>query len=577
MSWALQVLLFCSIANVAIAFLFPGVPIVRVPEYTAIGFKNTTVKGTSANLYFGLPYAKPPVGNLRFEKPEPLSPSLLKVVKATSWPKACHQVVDATSMGIHSSEDCLYLNVMTPTKPSHKLRPVLVFIHGGGYEYGYTEEYGFQYFVDNFVSQDLVMVTLQYRLAHLGFFATRDHEINGNFGHFDQLEALRFVKRNIRAFGGDPNRITLAGHSAGSVSVHTLSLSPKTKNLYNQEIHIAGSNYAKWPIDNDIVYNQSDIISTAVGCNQVNTKARKVCLKKVPNEKFWQARIDLGLPDFPTSQIDILYWTSVFDNDFFGGKKLDQLQREAPRRKTLYGVDAGEGLLWTLYTNNPITNVFAIGRGFSPENRTTANLDTIKNFLPQLLTDARFTPAIKQNVINDILEFYKIGDQYNTYPLYYFDKYTELYSDLIMKVPTSKEIEAKLQMNWPDQYMFVFNYTRPIDRPIIGDLPGHGYFLMYFAGLEIYTFNGLTHTAVDNELQTQLSEMFVSFVKTEQPSSNGVSAPKITLQNEIPYLEFTPSVITDNKDFKSKLNFWNQLDTKYGYDFVRQVPLPYPQ
>uniref|UniRef100_A0AC35GIL8 Carboxylesterase type B domain-containing protein n=1 Tax=Panagrolaimus sp. PS1159 TaxID=55785 RepID=A0AC35GIL8_9BILA len=121
--------------------------------------------------YLGMPYVKPPE---RFEKAEPLQPSLFKVVQAKSWPAACHQMNDIGDAS-PVSEDCLYFNVFTPTKQSKKLRPVFVFIHGGGYFAGFTQAYGFEYFVDNFVSKDIIFVSLQYRVAHFGFLATRDH------------------------------------------------------------------------------------------------------------------------------------------------------------------------------------------------------------------------------------------------------------------------------------------------------------------------------------------------------------------------------------------------------------------
>ena len=106
---------------------------------------------------------------INFQKTQSLSPNVSKVVKAFSWPQACHQVIDARTLGINSSEDCLYLNIMTPTTLNKKqLLPVFVFIHGGGYVYGYSQAYGFEYFVDNFVSKDIIMVTLQYRIAHFG-------------------------------------------------------------------------------------------------------------------------------------------------------------------------------------------------------------------------------------------------------------------------------------------------------------------------------------------------------------------------------------------------------------------------
>uniref|UniRef100_A0A914Z8Z1 Carboxylic ester hydrolase n=1 Tax=Panagrolaimus superbus TaxID=310955 RepID=A0A914Z8Z1_9BILA len=428
MKWILQCLMLLCFGDVALShFQIPGVPIVVLPEYTAYGIKNVTRKGTEAFLYLGLPYVKPPV---RFEKPEPLTVtplSFLKPKNATQWKPACHQVVDVYPSAI-TSEDCLYLNIFTPTKVGLKNLPVFVFIHGGGYSYGYTQAYGYEYFVDNFISQNIIMVTLQYRLAHFGFFATRDHVINGNFAHFDQLEALKYIKRNIKAFGGDPNKITLSGHSAGSTSTHALSLSPKTKDLYNQEIHIAGSNYALWGIASEMVFNHSELIGTQVGCAQANTLERKKCLQKVDYKKFWEARVELGLPDFVPDKFDMLYWTSNFDNDFFGGKTLDELQAAAPKRRAMYGVDFGEGLLESIITDNPITNVFSKSRGaYTYENRTLANAEKIRGVLLQMLTDPKFNSTTENVIVDRIFAYYNIGIGANaTDPLHYWYKLTEV-------------------------------------------------------------------------------------------------------------------------------------------------------
>uniref|UniRef100_A0AC34G0N7 Carboxylesterase type B domain-containing protein n=1 Tax=Panagrolaimus sp. ES5 TaxID=591445 RepID=A0AC34G0N7_9BILA len=166
MKWILQCLVLFYLGDVALShFQIPGKPIVVLPEFTVHGIKNTTNKGTDAFLYLGIPYAKPPV---RFEKAEPLPITLLtplKQVDAKKWKAACHQVVDVSDTTV-TSEDCLYLNVFTPTNSTKKNLPVYIFIHGGGYSYGYTQAYGYEYFVDNFISQDIIMVTLQYRLAH---------------------------------------------------------------------------------------------------------------------------------------------------------------------------------------------------------------------------------------------------------------------------------------------------------------------------------------------------------------------------------------------------------------------------
>uniref|UniRef100_A0A914ZD07 Carboxylic ester hydrolase n=1 Tax=Panagrolaimus superbus TaxID=310955 RepID=A0A914ZD07_9BILA len=548
------VLLNCSILLVFFAgafahFQIPGLPIVRIPEYTAFGFKNTTHKGIESYLYLGLPYVKPPE---RFEKSEPLNPNLVKRVQAKAWPNACHQIIDVGD-AVKTSEDCLYLNVFTPAKFSTKLRPVFVFIHGGGYAYGNTEAYGSEYFIDNFISQDIIVVTLQYRVAHFGYLATRDHVINGNFGLFDQLEALKFIKRNIIGFGGDPNQITLGGHSAGSTSTHALSLRPDTKNLYNQEIRLAGSNYAIWGISSESNFNQSELISNAVGCNQVDSHARKACLKQVDYKRFWEVRKELHLFDIVPDKIDALYWTPNFDNDFFQGKTLDELQAMAPKRKTLYGLDIGESLHMTLITQNPITNIYGIARGgYTYENRSAATPEKIREFILQLLVDPKFdNPATKEAIINRVFNFYQIGVGPNaTDPNHYFYKLTEV-NQIILKGATGTEIEAKYDLGWRDLYLFQLNYVRPQDLDQI---------------------DGISNTTEDNLVQKNLVQVFYNFIKGQNPSSNGISIPKVTA-NSIPYMLINDQTTIGTTDIKPTVDFWKQLAADYQFDFLRQIHL----
>uniref|UniRef100_A0A914YX56 Carboxylic ester hydrolase n=1 Tax=Panagrolaimus superbus TaxID=310955 RepID=A0A914YX56_9BILA len=500
-------------------------------------------------------------------KPQPLSPIPGKAVNATVFSPACHQIENMAHFGIESSEDCLYLNIMTPSEPSNELYPVLVFIHGGGFSYGFTKVYGYETYVNNIVSQKVIMITLQYRLAHFGFLATDDFEVAGNFAHFDQIVALQFLQKNIKAFGGDPSKITLAGHSAGSLSVHTLSMSPKAKNLFNQEIHMAASNHAEWAISKK-VFNHSKLISEAVGCGQADTKERKVCLKTVRYDEFWKVRKDLNLQSFG-DDYELLYWTTVYDNDLFDGKKMEELVPQMPVNNILYGIDAGEGLLFSLLTRHPVTSVFATTRGFTPENRGTASQDTVKKFLHQLLTYENFIPDIKDSIINEIFEFYQIGDNYKeNNPLHYFEKYTEMMTDSLMSIPAGKEINEKLRHGFNNQYMYIFNYTRPQDRHFMGMQPGHGYEHLYFSGLNAYTidFDGILSDE-EKLLQKNFCDLFITFVKTGKPSAAGISVPAIT-DKDYPYVEFNPNVSIKRGYFEPRIEFWENLMKKYGYDFI---------
>lgn len=213
----------------------------------------------SVKVYAGIPYAKPPIGDLRFREPQ----------KADGWDgvRACdafgpmamqnRENVAYNSLshilGWHDyrvkfgdeyiepmSEDCLYLNVFSPEDSSDQLKPVIFYIHGGSLTSGqssYTEYRG-----EDLAKQGVVFVNFAYRLGVFGYYTADDlkaessNGTTGNYGLLDQIAALEWVRENIAAFGGDPNQITIAGESAGSSSVNALCVSPLTKGMFNYAI-----------------------------------------------------------------------------------------------------------------------------------------------------------------------------------------------------------------------------------------------------------------------------------------------------------------------------------------------------
>jgi para-nitrobenzyl esterase len=197
--------------------------------------------------YLGVPFAKPPVGDLRWKAPQPLDNwSGIKQTKAFG-PRAVQGIVfgDMNSRSNGISEDCLYLNVWTPAKRGTTGLPVLVYFYGGGFVAGDGSEP--RYDGAAMAKKGIVVLTVNYRLGLFGFFAHSElskeapYKASGNYGLLDQAFALKWVQKNIAAFGGDPKKVTIAGESAGSISVSAQMVSPLSKNLIAGAIGESGS------------------------------------------------------------------------------------------------------------------------------------------------------------------------------------------------------------------------------------------------------------------------------------------------------------------------------------------------
>src|ERR1700686_1827298 len=197
-------------------------------------------------VFKGIPYAQPPVGDLRWREPMPVKP-WMGVRDATAFGAICAQKTNAIVLNAAeiSKEDCLFLNVWTPEWPSRSPRPVMVWIPGGG-NYGGSSSQSV-YDSDSLARRGVVVVSLNYRLASFGFFShpelTREspHHASGNQGILDQIAALKWVRDNIARFGGDPGNVTIFGESAGSLDVSVLMTSPLSKGLFRRAIGESGA------------------------------------------------------------------------------------------------------------------------------------------------------------------------------------------------------------------------------------------------------------------------------------------------------------------------------------------------
>lgn len=197
--------------------------------------------GTDLAVYKAIPFAAPPMGDLRWKAPQPALPwkGVMKAVDVAKWPPQPEKSYVKYDM---MSEDCLYLSVTTPAKSVNDALPVMVFIHGGGFR---TEHYGGDLW-QSLARRGIVAVSIEYRAGALGFMAHADmakesEGHSGNYGILDQIFALKWVQRNIKNFGGDPSKVTIFGESAGAMSCHILCASPLAKGLFRACISQSGA------------------------------------------------------------------------------------------------------------------------------------------------------------------------------------------------------------------------------------------------------------------------------------------------------------------------------------------------
>ena len=269
------------------------------------------------NKFLGIPYAKPPIGTRRFRKPEPIDPFSSPLDASTFGPACLQLKLPGTGNVIKNvthSEDCLYLNVFTPSRlaTDHHLYPTMIWIHGGGFVIGSSNDYDSGPLS---LSGDVVVVTINYRLNLFGFLSTYDNDTRGNMGLFDQHLAIRWIHDNIQAFGGDPNRITIFGESAGSASVAYQIIYPGNKGLVHRAIAESGSFSSPWAFKpREDVRSEVRVFATAVGCFQTDDVFLVKCLQTKPASELLNAYKKIVFK--ATNATQGILGAPVVDNDF---------------------------------------------------------------------------------------------------------------------------------------------------------------------------------------------------------------------------------------------------------------------
>ena len=320
--------------------------------------------------FSGIPYAAAPVGPLRWRPPK-AAPSWPGVRDATKLAARCPQSDSFAASPVRNSEDCLYLNVTTPRRPGAG-RAVLVWIHGGSFTAGDGDYYRARRLA---VAGDLVVVTINYRLGALGFLAhpALGHDGGlGNFGFMDQQQALRWVRDNIAAFGGDRDRVTIAGESAGAMSVCDHLAAPTSAGLFRAAIEESGPCQGQAP--------QSDAEQASIrwaterGCSDQATAA--ACLRALPVAKTFPP------PTYPPNAA--AFPGPVYNNALLPAAPADAAARGAVTRvPVLIGTNHDEeALLLSVLTSGPIQKILGQDTAKTPLDGQLLLTDALARQLP---------------------------------------------------------------------------------------------------------------------------------------------------------------------------------------------------
>ena len=262
-------------------------PVVNTAEGPVRGYTKNGV-----DIFLGIPYAAPPVGNLRWRPPQPVR-HWTEPLNATHYGKTCPQIYElgVFAAPTSTSEDCLYLNVFT-TGESHSKKPVIVWIHGGGNFDGESNDYdGSKLATGGSIGTPTVVVTLNYRLNMFGFFShpaiNAEGHPWGNYGILDQQSVLSWVQRNIAAFGGDPTRVALGGQSAGAQDTAANVLSPLANGLFNRAIVQSTPGFTTFATLAAGAATDGINFAAAAGCPGTDA-ATAACLRKLSAARILQ-------------------------------------------------------------------------------------------------------------------------------------------------------------------------------------------------------------------------------------------------------------------------------------------------
>ncbi|GAV08990.1 hypothetical protein RvY_18602-2 [Ramazzottius varieornatus] len=440
--------------------LFDGPGTEWDPNFKKLSVERPYMERLTVVNFLGIPYAEPPTKetNRRFLPPVEKS-AWQDTHMALTYRHVCPQAkhfIDVMVNRYEMSEDCLYLNVFTPNITGNPTYPVMVFIHGGGYHWGASQLTPGHMLA---ASQSVVVVTFNYRLGPLGFLSTGDIHSPGNYGMLDQAMAIEWVKKNIAAFSGDPNRITLFGQSAGAAAVGLHSMSSRSKFNFHQGIQQSGSELAPWAVIThwEHAWNNTKKFGELVGCRQFTSKDLMDCFRA----KDFLELADAGYEFKP--DIGLFGWAPVVDIPPYRGilEPHWKFLNKAPKRMFELGeVDRAVPFLSGVAEDD--------GYGFLTSNKEAQK--THDFLITQHIMDDAIASLLKTE--NYTVNYEAVAESVRFMYTYWPNPgnvtmrrkmFVNMYSDIYYKSPAYRAMNFRARQEAPI-YQYVLNYSREASR-----------------------------------------------------------------------------------------------------------------
>ncbi|XP_037885698.1 venom carboxylesterase-6 [Glossina fuscipes] len=539
-----------------------------------VGRHLSTHKGRHMRAFMGIPYAQPPIGELRFKPPVPYgSWKGEKLVIKDSF-KCIQRDPFRRDQEVEGSEDCLYINIYTPEKTNiSEPLPVMVWFHGGGWECGsgISSFYGPDFLLD----YDIILVSANFRLGALGFLSTETVHCPGNYGLKDQQEILKWIQVNIQAFGGNPNSVTIFGESAGGASVTYHMLSSKSQGLFHKGIAQSGTYFNPWaqPAHKGVAAKRANKTALLLGCYHKNSNDWPEiinCLKQQSAYNLTAIVYDL----FEWDTDPMIPFPPVIEPDhaeaFLTVHPRNQLQPHGLALPLMIGATSEEGLLKTAALLNLPEILYEFKTKF-------------EQILPIILYYDHL-PEKDQHDITEKLKYFYLKDGHN-YDKHNYQNITDLISDGWFLAGIDEYIRLRMSNlltqahnNAGPTYVYMFEHkgSASFSELFHGgreDYYGacHAEELQYLFPIARELFVSAAPTNSDLKLRDLMLQLWTNFAWNSNPTPDNFQADDKWLPSKVypVYYAKIGNKDSDNSDallfdyntnmYKERLDFWHQL------------------